>query len=141
MCTLLACLVSGAPWWGGDRQTTKFSLCLSHSPVSSIDVSIWTQSERERMRDTEKEKNRGKVTTKQTLSMPMQNPTVPLLVSPSVFVLFLSDESQYPALRIYDFSALSVLTVSLFLKYFLFYPISLLTPLLSIFLSHHLFFP
>lgn len=31
MCTLLACLVSGAPWWGGDRQPTKISLsCLQY---------------------------------------------------------------------------------------------------------------
>lgn len=103
MCTLLAWLVSGAPWWGGDRQTTKMS--LSFSPVSSIDVSI--QSQRERGWETLRERR------KQTQG---NNKTGPVHANAKLHCtsVILAGKSQSPALRLYDFSLLS-LPLSLFL--------------------------
>lgn len=75
VCTVVARLVSGAPWWGRDRQTTKIWL----SPVYSIDVSIRTQRGREGMRDAVSWAE-GKATIRRVLTMPTQNPTEALLL-------------------------------------------------------------
>lgn len=138
MCTVLACLVSGAPWWGADRQATKISLFLSPtlplSLLSSIDVSLQTQREKERMRDTEREGNRGNAPTKQALSMPMQSPATHLLLTLSVSVRWISITCFEDVWLLYSFSF-----SALFLCFLIFslYPFSLFSPC---YLSSHLFF-